>query len=132
MRVRIACWFFEFYLWIRSKRFMAWFPLQSCMMCGKPYWGGWPRFDFRRRQWAWLPDWQDYCGQECASEDAEFCENVLKHDAAVRDIVNETLQPLHVCRCGSDAWGQYSERLQAFSCPTCGKWKPQTDLMEKD
>ncbi len=65
-------------LWWRT--WLGWVPLQWCMVCGRPYWGGFPRPAFRRigarpvgslrwipgLRWQWLPWWKDYCSHRCA------------------------------------------------------------------
>lgn len=54
------------YYW---RRYLGWFPIQFCAICGKPYWGGLPSVD-------WMPSWMDYCSRDCADEDLGrlFCE----------------------------------------------------------
>lgn len=55
------------YYW---RRYLGWFPIQFCMICGRWYWGGLPRpawlFGYAR---SWMPWWVDYCSRECADED---------------------------------------------------------------
>jgi hypothetical protein len=70
----------------RWRRHVGWFPIQFCMGCHKPYWGGLPRYsrewvsdkDFKvffpgkntRKEWVprWLPSWQDFCSKKCNDE----------------------------------------------------------------
>lgn len=69
------------YYW---RRYLGWFPVQFCMVCGKPYWGGLPKFEWqlcenldrgpmmkRRLICVWMPWWMDYCSQKCADEEIE-------------------------------------------------------------
>lgn len=134
MTSRFIAWFYDFYLRNRSKWWVAWFPIQMCILCGKPYWGGLPRWE-RWLGWTWIPSWNDYCSGECANEDVEFCDNVYRKqmidDAEMKEIFYDALQPIEVCSCGSDAWGEYSERKLAFKCGACGKWKPVAELIEQ-
>jgi hypothetical protein len=47
------------YYW---RRYLGWFPVQFCMMCGKWYWGGLP--------WGgWRAYMKDFCSRDCADED---------------------------------------------------------------
>lgn len=53
------------------RRWLGWFPIQFCMVCGKPYWGGllrwwWIGGRIRLTSLAW---WQDYCSSECCEEE---------------------------------------------------------------
>ena len=77
------------YYW---RRYLGWLPLQWCMWCGRPYWGGWPRWtvawvsktgddhkawvagkNFRRAIVPmWLPLWKEYCSRKCADADLEM------------------------------------------------------------
>lgn len=72
------------------RRYLGWLPVQFCMVCGSPYWGGFPRFWFYRishyddrlnavRRWhfgpTWLAWWKDYCSQSCCDIDQ------LDHDS---------------------------------------------------
>lgn len=76
------------YYW---RRYIGWIPLQWCMMCGRPYWGGWPRWTVSRviykgdpKAWVpgknchraivplWLPWWKEYCSRRCADDDLEM------------------------------------------------------------
>lgn len=75
------------YAW---RHYLGWFPVQFCMVCGKPYWGGLPRWtrtwvsdrDHRTftpgvntwKAWEplWLPWWKDYCSRRCADEDLDL------------------------------------------------------------
>jgi len=51
------------------RRYLGWFPVQWCMVCGRPYWGGWP-WPFRwPAAWHWMPWWKDYCSQQCCDID---------------------------------------------------------------
>lgn len=64
----------ELNIWhYRWRRYMGWFPIQFCMICGERYWAGFPQWDFRHWCWQWLPWWGDYCSKECCDEDLEFC-----------------------------------------------------------
>ena len=64
------------------RRRFCWFPVQFCMVCGKAYWAGLPRFEFENKLFAdgsegsvilvtWMPWWSDYCSRACAGEDIE-------------------------------------------------------------
>lgn len=59
----------------------GWFPVQFCMVCGKPYWGGFPRigrwYGKGRIRFTWLAWWKDYCSRACADEDLELSEQSL-------------------------------------------------------
>ena len=60
------------YYW---RRYLAWFPVQFCFVCGKGFWGGMPSaWGWRVWPicWKWLPGWNDYCSHECAKSDMEF------------------------------------------------------------
>ncbi len=64
------------YFW---RRYFGWFPIQFCMVCGKWYWGGLPRFGWdiafdetRRFRCLWAAWMQDYCCRACADEDMEM------------------------------------------------------------
>lgn len=63
------------YFW---RRYLGWMPIQFCMVCGKPYWGGLPRwgwvddffgFESRSFRMTWAAWMQDYCSQECHDVD---------------------------------------------------------------
>lgn len=54
------------YYW---RRYLGWFPIQFCMVCGKWYWGGLPEIEARKV--VWLAWWKDYCSTKCADEDTE-------------------------------------------------------------
>ena len=41
------------------RRYLGWFPIQFCMICGGWYWGGLPTLVWQ----AWM---QDYCSRKCA------------------------------------------------------------------
>lgn len=60
------------YYW---RRYLGWLPVQFCVICGRPYWGGfpYPSLDQIRAGhfWQWLPWWSDYCSQRCAEDDLE-------------------------------------------------------------
>ena len=44
-------------------RWLAWSPLQLCIVCGRPYWGGWPTPMWR---WFWfLPAMVELCSARC-------------------------------------------------------------------
>lgn len=47
------------YFW---RRYVGWFPIQFCMICGHWYWGGLPCP-------GWRPWMADYCSRACADED---------------------------------------------------------------
>lgn len=57
------------------RRYLGWLPVQFCMVCGKPYWGGFPvvGFDCTRRRlfWQWLAWYMDYCSAQCCDKDLE-------------------------------------------------------------
>lgn len=72
------------------RRLFGWLPVQFCMVCGKPYWGGWPRFHLdaetimqpgskwvgwprsgKRWTCVWQAYWMDYCSKECSDRDLE-------------------------------------------------------------
>jgi len=73
------------YYW---RRYLGFVPVQFCMVCSRPYWGGLPRFsrewvsdrDHRKfipgkncwRAWVvnWMPWWKDYCSMACCKKDA--------------------------------------------------------------
>lgn len=61
------------YLW---RRYLGWFPVQFCMVCGRAYWGGLPCpsiMEIRAgRFWGWLPWWKDYCSKRCADIEMEM------------------------------------------------------------
>jgi len=53
------------------RRYLGWLPVQFCMVCGRPYWGGWPRWEIHQGKiintWqAWM---MDYCSTRCAEWD---------------------------------------------------------------
>lgn len=70
------------YYW---RRYLGWMPVQKCMVCGKWYWGGLPRFwfvkvtrympggeragDRYRFCCTWQASWMDYCSHKCCEED---------------------------------------------------------------
>lgn len=56
------------YYW---RRWLGWLPLQFCMVCGKPYWGGLPSVRLRalRLEVQWLPWWKEYCSLKCCHQD---------------------------------------------------------------
>lgn len=56
---------YQKYLW---RRYLGWFPVQFCMVCGRWYWGGFPQLAWPLR-WQWLPAWNDYCSRRCHDED---------------------------------------------------------------
>ena len=69
-----AMWIWHY--WYRL--LLGWLPVQFCMICGKPYWGGLPRFWYRKvsthpshrmLMWTWQASWMDYCSKKCANED---------------------------------------------------------------
>jgi hypothetical protein len=49
------------YLW---RRWLGWFPFQTCYVCGRWYWGGLPLRGWRASN-------QDYCSRRCADIDME-------------------------------------------------------------
>lgn len=63
------------YYW---RRYLGWLPLQFCMVCEGPYWGGLPV-----PRWLscltgldeWMPCWKDYCSEYCCEIEHEL----LKH-----------------------------------------------------
>lgn len=59
-------WWFYLKYW---RRYAGWFPIQLCMICGKPYWGGLPRPRWLFGSRCWEAAWMDYCSQECCDED---------------------------------------------------------------
>jgi uncharacterized membrane protein len=63
----ISGWRYYYRFWL------GWLPIQFCMVCGKPYWGGWPVFRIEGLKFyvVWLAWYADYCSQECADEDSE-------------------------------------------------------------
>ena len=57
------------------RRYFGWFPIQFCVMCNCPYWGGLPKPEWlfgAERQW--MPWWSDYCSQSCCHADQEIQE----------------------------------------------------------
>lgn len=82
MKRRVDCR----YLW---RKWMGWCPVQWCMVCGRPYWGGLPRWTITwvsndmidHKVWLpgknchraivpiWLPWWKEYCSCECSMEE---------------------------------------------------------------
>ena len=75
------------------RRYCGWFPIQLCMVCGKAYWGGFPRWwivktfrwedardnkfptmlkavFFHKVGMTWQASWMDYCSQKCCDEDS--------------------------------------------------------------
>lgn len=74
LTLRLVCdwWYFYLRYW---RRYAGWFPVQRCMMCGKCYWGGFPRFwiirtlEGRRFACTWQACWMDYCSQQCCDSD---------------------------------------------------------------
>jgi hypothetical protein len=46
------------------RRYLGWFPFQTCAICRRWYWGGLPWFGWR----AW---YQDYCSRGCADVDLD-------------------------------------------------------------
>lgn len=59
------------------RRWLGWVPLQFCIACGKPYWGGFPAFGWdrmvvwgrRRLGVQWMPWWREYCSRECSRQE---------------------------------------------------------------
>lgn len=74
------------------RRYCGWIPIQFCMICGRWYWGGLPRFWITNKVAGqktnnyegniyqtpiykkgigatWLPSWKDYCSQKCCDDD---------------------------------------------------------------
>jgi hypothetical protein len=49
------------YYW---RRYLGWFPVQFCMVCGRAYWGGLPRLH-------WRPWMMDSCSNKCADEEID-------------------------------------------------------------
>lgn len=57
-------------------------PFRRCHICGKLHWAGFPqpRFELKKKYyeieitfgWQWLPDWSEYCSQDCADSDIPF------------------------------------------------------------
>lgn len=58
------------YYW---RRYLGWLPLQWCMVCGDPYWGGFPRWSIERGRirFQWQACWADYCSHKCCDEDLD-------------------------------------------------------------
>lgn len=66
------------YYW---RRYLGWFPVQFCMVCGHWYWGGFPQwskdiyFGQKDGKPHWCCIWQawmkEYCSRECADIDME-------------------------------------------------------------
>lgn len=56
------------------RRYLGWLPVQFCMVCGKPYWGGFP-YPSKWLTWPWKwtlqwqASWMDYCSRKCCNED---------------------------------------------------------------
>lgn len=52
-----------------------WFPIQFCMICGRPFWAGLPVPKWMPFRWTlfrmdeWMPGWNDYCSKKCCDED---------------------------------------------------------------
>ena len=75
MRIKLSEAFY--YRW---RKYFGWMPVQFCVLCGKPYWGGFPRYYFTKpRGWFW-PWMQDYCSKECADEDMELVDSLYNFD----------------------------------------------------
>lgn len=52
------------------RRYFGWFPIQFCIWCGKPYWGGWPMFDMGQCVWlAWM---KEFCSKQCSEASHDF------------------------------------------------------------
>ncbi len=72
------------------RRYLGFMPVQWCMVCGRAYWGGFPRFwlvsrliyigddcittfTHKTRRWrlecTWQAWWQDYCSSSCCQKD---------------------------------------------------------------
>lgn len=47
------------------RRYLGWMPFQTCMLCGRWFWGGFPTFD------GWQACYQDYCSLKCHQESGE-------------------------------------------------------------
>lgn len=59
------------------RRYLGFIPIQFCMICGKPYWGGLPLFGFAsetswKLTWLWQASWQDCCSRQCNEIDFEL------------------------------------------------------------
>lgn len=56
------------------RRYLGWFPIQFCMVCGKPYWGGFPQFRFEKWKIVciWMPWWMDFCSTECCDDNFKW------------------------------------------------------------
>lgn len=57
------------YLWAR---YLPWFPIQWCIVCGRAYWGGLPARD-------WMPVWSDYCSRKCCLAEEAVLERAYSH-----------------------------------------------------
>lgn len=75
------------------RRYLGWFPIQFCMVCSKPYWGGFPTWGWvketyyttsifsntlklthrHKLQQTWQASWREYCSMKCCQEDNEEC-----------------------------------------------------------
>ena len=64
---------YDFYLryW---RVYAGWFPIQLCMVCAKPYWGGFPQWEKQNGKWeyVWEASYKEYCSQECCEEDLDW------------------------------------------------------------
>lgn len=73
-------------LYYYYRRYLGWLPVQFCMMCSKPYWGGLPRFWVVKKwefaptpktyRWrlacTWQASWREYCSKECNDDSHNY------------------------------------------------------------
>jgi hypothetical protein len=73
------------------RRYAGWLPVQFCMICGRPYWGGLPRFWIVRKRchrtgrfystigMTWQASWKDYCSMECCEIEGRLLDLTYPH-----------------------------------------------------
>jgi len=131
------------------RRYFGWIPIQFCMVCGKWYWGGLPRWwviregfkvtnkahpsypnGFKTRgvyriRMTWAASWMDYCSMKCSYEDPEVWE--LDRQAKQRKEQEEyLLQCLNANQCPDCKQSGFLEGPSAgimtnVECKHCGK-----------
>lgn len=56
------------------RRYLGWFPVQFCVVCGRPYWGGFPEMEIYlgRLVSKWQAWMMEYCSLECCEKDTDL------------------------------------------------------------
>jgi hypothetical protein len=104
------------YLW---RRYLGWVPLQFCVVCGSPYWGGIP--------WrGWQPCYMDYCSRMCCDQEMEMFDQTSAKPVEQPEPKWSTTIHVGISIRGALRSGEYRNFVKSCTDKTTGR--PLTEL----